>query len=314
MITAIPTQEKTPRRARFKRDQSVALALQERDKEIIRQVHKHRFLTSEHIGALVDSSQVRVLRRLHKLYHAGFLDRPKAQLLRLGNCKMVYALGNEGAALLSSEYDLPLPSVDWTTKNREAKGLFIEHTLMVSNLLVAVQLAVRKVKGVEYIESDNIVARRPVARQGSEKQLSWKVRVSDHGRDYSLSVVPDAAFGLRFTETGETAYFFVECDRSTMPIQRSNLNRSSFAKKLLGYYESWKQRVFRAEFNFEKPRVLTLTISEGRIKSMVEANRTLDSKGEGFGFFLFAPEQVINLDKAEELLGKVWTNVRGEKV
>jgi len=126
------------RRARFKRDLSVRYSLTDRDIEIIRLVYSHRFLSSDHILALMKGSRQGVLRRLNLLYHSGYLDRPKVQLTRIGNHPMIYALGNQGAQIISSELDLPMAAVDWTSKNREVKGIFLEHTLMAANFLKGV--------------------------------------------------------------------------------------------------------------------------------------------------------------------------------
>jgi hypothetical protein len=46
---------------------------------IVRQLDRHRFLSSTHIAALVSRSLDRTNDRLGKLFHAGYLDRPHAQ-------------------------------------------------------------------------------------------------------------------------------------------------------------------------------------------------------------------------------------------
>src|ERR1700722_16407368 len=93
---------------RFKRSTTVApMQLTKRDREIIRAVHRHRFLRSPQIVALIDGGSQPVLRRLQLLYHHGYLERPPIQLEYFhqgGSHHMVYGLGNEGAALLKREY------------------------------------------------------------------------------------------------------------------------------------------------------------------------------------------------------------------
>ena len=49
----------------------------------------------------------------------------------------------------------------------------------------------------------------------------------------SMSLYPDKVFGLYFPGNPpgeESAYFFLEADRSTMPIQRRNMSRSDLAR------------------------------------------------------------------------------------
>src|ERR1039457_4401155 len=91
---------------RFERAAVAPMQLTERDRTVIRLVHRHRFLSSRQIIALVGDSQLQVLRRLKLLYHHGFLERPRAQLQyydRGGARPMVYGLTNKGGKLLERE-------------------------------------------------------------------------------------------------------------------------------------------------------------------------------------------------------------------
>jgi Replication-relaxation len=92
-------QNRLPRfqRHRFRKP---TLELQERDREIIRLVADCRVISSEEIQALIPGSAQSILRRLQKLYHGGFLDRPRHQKLR-PNRKMIYALGQRGVHMLA---------------------------------------------------------------------------------------------------------------------------------------------------------------------------------------------------------------------
>lgn len=302
----------TQRKPRFKRDQNTSLRLTERDQKIIHAVYQHRFLSSEHVSILLGGSRQGILRRLSLLFHAGYLDRPKIQLVRLGNWPMVYGLGNKGAELVATELGLPLPSVDWTSKNREVRSIFLEHTLMVADFMILVRLACMKNKKVEFIGPEEIIDRRKIPPKANEKDLSWKVEKKNNGKTFSLSMVPDNAFGLRF-EDGRAAYFFLEADRSTMPVRRSNLFRSSFYKKMVGYWQSWQEGVFSQYFSFKNPRVLTVTTSAERINSMIQTNKELDGRGTGLRMFLFAARKNLPLSDPEKVFEKVWTNGRGEQ-
>ncbi len=310
------------RRKRFKRDPLIRIRLTERDLYILRCVYKRRFLNSEHIVALSGGSRQNILRRLQKLYHTGFLDRPLAQLElgRLGmNPPMVYALGNKGAELMAEELDIPAASVDWTAKNREAKSVFLEHTLMTSDFLTALEIACQQSKGIEFLDEEEIIDRRPGLLPKTTNPLSWRVSVArgEWGQDktFTFSLIPDGAFGLRFTESGQEkeAWFFLEVDRSTMPVKRRNFYRSSFYKKMVGYLKSYQQNLYRENFDFQRPRILTIAISNERIESMINASKELHSKGRGHGYFLFTRDKAISLAKAERVLKTIWLNGRGER-
>src|SRR5258708_35101334 len=79
-----------------------AVALQPRDREIVRLVAAHRVISSDDVQLLIDGSGQGVLRRLQKLFHGGYLDRPRSQR-QLGNTPMCYALGQQGAELVARE-------------------------------------------------------------------------------------------------------------------------------------------------------------------------------------------------------------------
>jgi len=313
------TKEKRKHKKRFQRDHTVKIHLTCRDRKIIEMVYQHRFLSSEQIILLIQGGQQGVLRRLSLLYHAGFLDRPKKQKTVFGNnhC-LIYGLGNKGAAVIASQYDLPLETVDWTRKNRDAKELFLEHTLMVSRILTCLQLACRSRKYVEFIGPQSMIKRRQKPPTIKTHALSWRVRIRSgeffQKRSLSFNIIPDSVFGLRvkkgdkFKET----YFFLEADRATMPIKRTNFFRSSFYKKMVGYLASHKNELFSHYFGFKKVRILTVTKSEERISNMIQANRDLHHNGYGYGLFLFSHIEHIDIQNPGKLFRKIWIDGQGK--
>lgn len=69
------------RKPRFRRAADVApMQLTSRDREIVQQVFRHRFLRTPQIATLVGGSKQAVVRRLRLLYHHGYLERPRAQI------------------------------------------------------------------------------------------------------------------------------------------------------------------------------------------------------------------------------------------
>src|SRR5258708_2434392 len=89
---------------RFKRVSPVApIQLTERERDIIRLVHRHRFLRSRQIVSLMGGSEQQVVRRLQILFHHGYLERPRAQIQyyeRGGSRAIAYGLGSKGGVLL----------------------------------------------------------------------------------------------------------------------------------------------------------------------------------------------------------------------
>jgi hypothetical protein len=297
-----------PRKPKYKRHSEVTLKLNERDSLIIEAIYRHRFLNTDQLAALIGGSKQMVVRRLNKLFHSGYIDRPVAQLSLMGNRAMIYALGNKGAQLLCEHWDLPVGELDWTSKNREVRGMFLEHSLMVSQFMVCMELACRRVTEVRFIPPEEIINRRPLPGVGIEKTLGWKVGAKVNNKLYDFSIIPDGAFGIEVSEPKGTYYFFLEADRSTMPVKRNNLFRSSFLKKMIGYFSTWQQDLFTKYFGFKNVRVLTVALSQERINSLVAANKSIDPKGIGLRMFLFTKEEYLNLAHPEILFTQAWTN------
>src|SRR6266436_5503359 len=106
------------RRPRFHRaPEPPAFRLTDDDVAIVRHLARHRFLRSTHIAALVARSLDRTNDRLYCLFHAGYIDRPRAQLdyyPSSGSAPMVYALADRGARLLVERDGLEFSNVEWS--------------------------------------------------------------------------------------------------------------------------------------------------------------------------------------------------------
>lgn len=282
---------------RFQRASLVApIQITERDREIIRLVHRYRFLRSPQIAALMADSSQQLLRRLQLLYHHGYLERPRAQLNYYhhgGSRHMVYGVGNKGIAFLKSEPGIEFQKLQWGEKNRSVGRMFLEHALFVSDIMVTIELACRKTDGIRLLTERELTGK-------DKRPLQWKVNL--HGR--KLGVVPDRVFALEFRDQSgknDRAFFFLEADRGTMPVIRKNLFQTSFFRKLLAYEATWSQSIHRSRFGFHRFRVLTVTTGAPRVESLVNACSQLK---RGRGLFLFADRTI--LEKPEFLFDPLW--------
>src|SRR5580698_5710366 len=153
------------RRPRFRRaSEPPAFRLTDDDVVIIRQLARHRFLRSTHIAALVGRSLDRTNDRLSRLFHAGYVDRPRAQLdyyPTSGSAPIAYALADRGARLLIERDGVDFANVEWSRKNRQAGRPFIEHQLEVGDFYVALQCAAARRRDVRLIQAQEIVAAFP---------------------------------------------------------------------------------------------------------------------------------------------------------
>jgi hypothetical protein len=277
------------RRPRFERAPVRPMILTPRDLEILRAVHRHRLLRSTHLVALSGGSRQATLRRLQLLFHHGYLDRPSMQLdwYARGSEPLVYALGNRGAELLETEGVVRRGGVRWDTKNRNLSRVFLHHTLMVAEIMVAFEVACRSREGVRFIPPEEVLARAPEATRRLHLPFRWQVEVRHRGKPYRLGVEPDRVFGLEFQglpENRRRSYFFLEADRGTMPVVRKGLGQTSFLRKLLAYQETWRRGLHKAHLGIPNFRVLTVTTSRERVGHLVEACHLVGSSR----LFLFA--------------------------
>jgi len=279
---------------RFKRLPAIKqLRLTNRDCDILKHVHLHRFLRSDHITSLFPGSPQQVLRRLQLLYHHGYLERPRCQIdyYQSGSRRMAYGIGNKGGWLLKREFSLHYHRLDWQAKNRVSR-LFLEHALLVSDVMVAVEMACRNQSSLRLLSPEEIVPPPDTARK--REPLRWTV---DIGNRLQCGVIPDRVFGFEFTDKSgrrNQSWFFLEADRGTMPIVRSSLDKSSSFRKLSAYEATWSQNLHRTKLGLNRFRVLTVTSNPERIGTMQQAARSLK---RGHGLFLFLDAKTLKEEK-----------------
>ena len=316
MTRSGPPQPVTPRRGRFRRARPDPIRLTDDDLSIIRHVAHHRFLRSTHLLQLLPHrSGKKLLERLAALYHNGLLDRPRAQLdyyATAGSEPLVYALGGRGASVLAERNGANHAQIDWTWKNRSAGRLFINHTLLIADVMVGMDRACTLNAGIELMDAQRTLDAAPETTRSLANPFKLTVRISNRGRPVEASVIPDALFGLDFTHEHKRKFFFLEADNATMPISRANLNQTSYARKLMTYLAGGgKGNVFGSHLGIDNFRVLTVTTSRQRMATMIEALKHLTS-GAGSQQFLFVDHP--SLLAVPDMHSLVWTSGKGHRV
>lgn len=255
---------------RFERTEgAMPLRLTQRDIDILHHVARFRFLSSRQVATLVGEGG-RVSRRLQSLFHNGYLDRPRAQLLYYGEAgseRMIYGLGQEGAKLLGRIEESDIGDLRWSQKNREAKQLFIKHTVAVADVLIGLDRICGSQTRLRFVDESELLQHAPEATQRMRNPTKVSARVTFKGRGYEMALVPDAAFSLVETE-GEARRqynFFLELDTGTMPLVRKaasltgpNRQTSVFAK-LLTYGQAHADRQMRERLGWSSFKVLVVT-------------------------------------------------------
>ena len=263
----------------FKRQKVKGFIPNEIDVELLKAIYRYRFLNTNHLLEISPDKHVQTLNiRLRKLYDAKFLDRPVSQVLdwRQGQGKkaMVYGLGNEGASFLKSEFGWYVPKAGYQTeKNRRIKPLFIQHTLEIANVMIAIESQCKRTNNLRFIPLDVIIATAPESIQRRTSYSKWSTNIRWNGQSKKVNIVPDYIFGIEVLDKPEgknKAYFFLEADRGTMPLTRKDIDATSILRKFLSYQDTYKNRLQNKYFNINNFRVLTVTTSPDRVANMID--------------------------------------------
>jgi hypothetical protein len=204
---------------------------------------------------------------------------------------------------LKKEFGVEFKVLRWSEKNRAIGRMFLEHALLVSDVMVTLELACRRSGKVRPIPENALLSDLVESAKGS--RFEWKVNLVDGIR---LGVLPDRVFALEFpvqSSRPERRYFFVEADRGTMPVTRKNLLQTSIYRKLRAYEATWAQSIHRKRFGFHRFRVLTITTGAARLKSIIEACSQLRG---GHGLFLFADRNA--LERLTDISSQIWQSYK----
>jgi len=218
-----------------------------------------------------------VLRRLQRLFHHAYLDRPRAQIRLFaedGSRPLVYALASKGArAIAASGHRRP------RYDNRNLKQLYMQHTLQVSDVMVAFTRATKNADTPRLLLEEDLAPDK-----SPSKAFQWGVTVKHKDESKRVGIFPDRIFALESPDNSERVFYFVEADQATMPIVRRSLNLSSIWRKLLAYEATWSQKIHESRFGAKRFRVLIVTTSQERVDHLVAACSKMP---RGHGLFLF---------------------------
>ncbi len=231
---------------------------------------------------------------------------------------MVYALGRAGTRVLEKPGQAR-PRYD----NRNIKQLYLQHTLVVADVLIAFLRACRAAQRPRLLTEGQMSS-----SPNSRLAFQWSVTVRQSQETKRVGVVPDRVFALEHRTTGERVVFFVEADRATMPLTRRTLSQSSLQRKLLAYEATWSQGLHRERFSCSRFRVLLVTSSPERAKHLTDLCGTLP---RGRGLFLVTDADTLTAAMSEgsatdvfdlpwlcadggtERLSGLWTTPLGQK-
>ena len=299
------------RRPKFKRAKPQPIRLTNDDIAVIRYVGKHRFRrTTDILRHLPDRSAKHLRARLRPLYDHAYLDLPKAQQDDHTTREKIYALGNQGAALLA-ELDgvVPIKS-NWSDKNRTVRRPHIHHTLRIGDIEDAFARTPRHVPDALVMSPADILALAPPRSANDPKPWLWqsRVRTADGGLR-TVKAIPDAVLGLDLTDQRKRYYFFCEADRGTMPVVRTKQKTSSVVRKFEAYLAGFHAGLHRTRYGINNLRFLIITTTQERIETMLKALSSI-AETKDSRMFLFADFNQVTA--ASHILAVPWRNGRGE--
>lgn len=278
------------RRPRFRRvGDFPKLRLTERDEAIIRAVSQFRFLATSDILSLVKGSRQNLLRRLQRLYHAGHLERPKAQMFLRYRDKLrelVYSIPRRG----------------------EVSPLFLAHELSISAVMASLPPSCARY-GLEFLFERDILALSGCER--SPRSLRWTVNAKSESVVSRVGIVPDAAFAIQRRANYGTSlrFYFLESDCGTMPVYRRHLRLSSIRRKAVAYIQTRRAGLLRKRLGIPAFQVLFVSRTRERMERMKE-ECSIASQGRFPSLFLFAVfDDVV---RENNLLAVRWQTCGGD--
>ncbi len=259
-------QQNVARRPRFKRVGDLPnIRLTTRDFAILSAIMRHRFLTTSHILSLVPGSRQNIIRRLQRLYHAGFIERPKAQLpLRFAGelSELVHSPTRKTVNHMATVEGTTVSGKEY----RPVTSLFLSHALLVSEALISIEAGCRT-NGTVLITEEEIL--RSVRNGKPLGRLAWRVSLKSGNTTEKVGLIPDAVFAIEQESSSgrrRRLIFFLEADRGTMPLYRKSLRLSSIRRKALAYTRSRKTRVLKDRFGMPGFQVIFVSRSRERLE------------------------------------------------
>ena len=279
---------------------------------MIHYVWRYGMLTIGQVAALTETSVYSTRPRLRKLFDHEFLDRLyQPVILGEGSKPDVYVLGKAGKKYLTEYYGYQFAR----RKLVSNKARYIQHNLMISDIISAFDLACREIDNLEMLWPEDILAKSPEKTRAMKYPFNLKTELRDEkNHKFSYNLTPDKVFGLERVIAGESkrVLFFLEADRSTESVNAKRLNKSSIRKKVLGYQDIYLRKLQQERYGFGNFRALFVTKTKERKDSILLYLRDVHKDSKGLGVFNLAA--LADLIAGENILtDEIWERVKVEE-
>ncbi|MEA2976425.1 MAG: hypothetical protein QOF19_1945 [Alphaproteobacteria bacterium] len=285
------------------------IELTERDIELFELLNRYHFLRSNFLYAFLGgNSETRFKERLGHLYHDGrYINRPEQQW-QFANCRympVIYELDDKGEQVLHNRGLMQSVS-PLLKKGRTGAYRQFAHQLMICDCMASIELGVRQDPNLRFISWQEIIVKLPERTRNLDNPYELLVAISytfpRTGNTYraDIRIVPDGLFGLEYTCNGEKTYrfFALEADRATLPVTRSNLDQTSYLRKILGYRQVIAQEIYRSHLGLPNLLVLNLTTNERHMRTIMALVEELAREGKSKPFLFKTMSSLGDFTKA----------------
>ena len=280
---------------------TATVQLTARDLDILQAIARFRFMSSRQVIQYLTGlsahelsdllretpwAHQQILRRLALLFDRRILVRPPQQDLQLSAFgPLIYGIARDGARELLARGCNVDAELDWQLKNARASALFLQHTLATTEAMLSFDRACRKLSAVQLVDHHDMTSYFP-APALRDDPYKLRVSIEHHQAQLTIAVVPDRLFAIHYPDNSRNVYA-LELDRGTMDVTAKRLTgKASYLRKLAGYYAAFRQNKFVERWGTKSLRILTVTTSDKRIASMLQAQHSI-TRGRANDLFLY---------------------------
>ena len=258
------------------------MRLTPRDIALVDAIYRYRVLRRDQAQQLFFPSKNTANQRLKLLHQHGFLARRRLPVeYGQGSGQALYLLGGRGAGLVAAQLGVDVTAIGWRRTHNHVSSPFLEHTLMVNDVRLAVEAAASQ-QGYQ-IET--------WLREEELKVAPDRVWVETQARQRRrIAIVADAYF--RLSMAGHRACFFLEADRATE-------TQGRWAQKIRAYLAYIHSGAYLRRYGSRSLRILTVTTGEKRLANLLRTTAQVCQPREQGSFWFttldhIAPEAVLD--------------------
>ena len=244
---------------------------------ILSHIAEYKILTVRQLSAITQRTIQVIRRRLRFLEEEQFIIMIERGFGKgPGRRENIVILTQRGIELLSLKKILS-PHAAYIT-SESSNSIFIDHDLLVNWFFIHL-LQIERMR--PQFTTQHLTANSHSITEGkAEKPLLMERLSAGKASEETYTMIPDGVFIITDRESDKTILFFLEADRGTESLVKTENSPGDIRHKITGYQALFRSnrykrydRIFNAKFNGF--RLLFLTINLGRKKSICDFVQTM---------------------------------------